>query len=150
MGKIDVYIYPFFCCKQYDGGDTFIGIYTSYTIYTVIKNKCIENNGLPALVLGKISSNFTRGVWKIRRINNEYALENNGLPTLILQKICHNFRGGQEPACILQRVKSILHYALCTMHHASCIVYVRSHCIELYLLYYTIIYYYILLYYIAV
>jgi len=22
MGKIDVYIYPFFCCKQYDGGDT--------------------------------------------------------------------------------------------------------------------------------
>ena len=33
MGKIDVYIYPFFCCKQYDGGNTFIGIYTSYKSY---------------------------------------------------------------------------------------------------------------------
>ena len=59
MGKIDVYIYPFFCCKQYDGGDTFIGIYTSYTIYAVIDNKhTLENNGLSTLVLGKISSNF--------------------------------------------------------------------------------------------
>ena len=58
MGKIDVYIYPFFCCKQYDGGDTFIGIYTSYTIYTVIQNRCIENNGVSTLVLGKDSSQF--------------------------------------------------------------------------------------------
>lgn len=47
----------------------------------------------------------------------------------------------------MQRAKSILHYALYTMHHASCIVYVSSHCIELYLLYYTIIYYYIILLY---
>lgn len=59
MGKIDVYIYPFFCCKQYDGGDTLIGICISYTIYTVIDNKhTLENNGVSILVLGKISSNF--------------------------------------------------------------------------------------------
>jgi len=58
MGKIDVYIYPFFCCKQYDGGDTFIGIYTSYTIYTVIDNKhTLENNGVSTLISKKICHN---------------------------------------------------------------------------------------------
>ena len=90
MGKIDVYIYPFFCCKQYDGGDTFIGIYISYTIYTVIKNRCIENNGLPTLVLGKISSNYM-GECERYRVDNTQYIEKNGNTTLILQKISSNF-----------------------------------------------------------
>lgn len=100
----------------------------------------------PLYLLEKISSNYTGGCERYRVDNTQY-IEKNGNATLMLQKICHNFRGGQEPVCILQRAKSILHYALYTMHHASCIVYVSSHCIELYMLYYTIIYYYIILLY---
>ena len=80
-------------------------------------------------------------------IQGRQYIEKNGNTISLSKKISSNFRGGQEPVCILQCAKSILHYALYTMHHASCIVYVRSHCIELYMLYYTIIYYYIILLY---
>ena len=62
------------------------------------------------LIPRKISSNF-RG-WPIHR--------KNGNTTLILQKISHNFTRGQEPVCILQRAKSILHYASCIVYDTRC------------------------------